>query len=154
MGLPLGVVPVAFIVRGTGGSPSAIHSASLAGVWSAERTMEAARKAGREATETWIRVFAEVLGRQISETGDEVAQVLGEAPPPTISQGGETVESAQEATEAEAGLTPKTAGAAKETEAKQQAKENRKLIESRLDFLTRMYAASQDKAEVEEEKED
>lgn len=102
----------------------------------AEEAAMAARRVAREATETWLKAFTEAIGKV------QLGEVVVVEPEPVTE--GEVVDMINEPGEGVPSLLQET-GKTKETNA-EKPKETKKIIESRLEFLTRMYATKEEES--------
>ncbi len=121
----------------------------------AQEAAEAAKKAAQGAAEASIRVFREAL----SGTGD-MSKLIRETAGMTLQQAVDKAEELGSETEEGAAASIRIIEEAisrseqKGSKDKPQGKEVKKKIESRLDFLARMYAADKEKEEEETQEEE
>ena len=125
---------------------------SEAAIRAVEGAAEAARQATKEATDTWLNVFAEAISRsgQVSEMVGRATEQQSQKLPELAIEDEEMVESLGEPTGAVTGLPQEGISKNKETELSSKPKEAKEIIESRLDFLARMYASNKENKDQDE----
>ncbi len=117
-----------------------------------EKDAEGAKQADKEVTDTWLKVFTEMIKKsgEVSETPEEAAKKPTRRLPEPITRD-EKEEPAKETTEAVIDLSQKVTDKTGETKPIKKPKETQKIIESRLDFLTKMFTSNKGSKEEDEE---
>ncbi|MBI2868238.1 MAG: hypothetical protein HYX96_00225, partial [Chloroflexi bacterium] len=118
-----------------------------AAIRAVDRASEIAKLAARQATDVWVRTFAEAVNAPLqgSRMPREVAEAREARPrptPPVVNAAGTEGSAPPRETRQDPGEKPPV---------DQKTEQARRLIEKRLDFLTRMYTSSKETGPDEEE---